>query len=219
MSDEVKVVRGPYRNGIRRRQEIIDTAARVFGQYGYTGGSLRQIADEVGVTPAALTRHFDSKEGLLAAVLADWDVQTDNRRPDLQQGLDYFYHLRETVRYHSTHRGLIELYLTLSGEASNTSHPAREFITGRYERVVRQAEGFLRDAIRDGDVLPMDDSVIEAEVRGVFALMDGTQLQWLLDPAMDVVGIFSHSLTIILERWTGHPVDWQRLDARTSVTP
>ena len=56
----VVVPRGPYQKGIRRRREIVDAASRIFARYGYGGGSLRQIADDVGVTPAALARHFET---------------------------------------------------------------------------------------------------------------------------------------------------------------
>ena len=47
----------------------------------------------------------------------------------------------------------------------------------------------------------MDDEQIEIESRGVFALMDGMQLQWLLDPSLPVVHMFEVQLNTILERW------------------
>ena len=61
--------RGPYRTGIRRREQIIATAITVFGEYGYAGGSIRTIADRVGVSHVTLLQHFGTKEGLLTAVL------------------------------------------------------------------------------------------------------------------------------------------------------
>ncbi len=44
------LTRGPYRNGIRRRREIIESAAKVFGQFGYAGGSLRNTVPQQSVT-------------------------------------------------------------------------------------------------------------------------------------------------------------------------
>jgi AcrR family transcriptional regulator len=64
--------RGPYRNGVVRRRQIVMAAAVAFGQYGYHGASLRQIADQVGATNATLIAYFGSKEGLLVAVLEHW---------------------------------------------------------------------------------------------------------------------------------------------------
>ena len=62
--------RGHYRKGIKRRQDIVKAASEVFAEFGYSGGSIRTIADRVGASPATLMQCFGSKEGLLAAVRA-----------------------------------------------------------------------------------------------------------------------------------------------------
>jgi hypothetical protein len=41
--------------------------------------------------------------------------------------------------------------------------------------------------------------------------MDGIQLQWLLDPTMDLVGTFQHCLGNIISRWTGGAVVWDEM--------
>lgn len=52
-----------------RREQILDTAVRMFRERGYGGVSMADIADEVGVTPSASYRHFTSKEELLATAV------------------------------------------------------------------------------------------------------------------------------------------------------
>lgn len=53
-----------------RRDLIIESAARLFEQQGYTATSVRQIADEVGCTEAALYYHFkEGKRELLKCVI------------------------------------------------------------------------------------------------------------------------------------------------------
>ncbi len=210
-------VRGPYKNGIKRRREIIESAAKVFGQFGYAGGSLRQIAQEVGVTPAALTRHFDSKEGLLLAVLDYWDEENDRAIPRSRQGLDRFLGMPTSVHHHTLDRGLIEMFLTVAAEASNPHHPANEHIRRRYERVIGNGVRELTRARDLGQVHPMTEEEIVAEVRGAYALMDGIQLQWLIDPSIDLIGIFKHGMGEIIGRWTGRPVDWDSV-LRSSAT-
>jgi len=55
---------------INRRDNIVDVAAQLFVQNGYDATSVRQIADVVGVTEAALYYHFkDGKRELLEAVI------------------------------------------------------------------------------------------------------------------------------------------------------
>jgi AcrR family transcriptional regulator len=52
-----------------RRELLVDTAARLFIEHGYAATSVRQIADAVGFTEAALYYHFkDGKRGLLQEV-------------------------------------------------------------------------------------------------------------------------------------------------------
>lgn len=51
------------------RDTILDTAAKLFSQQGYTGVSIRNIAQACGVTNAALYYHFKSKEDLFLAML------------------------------------------------------------------------------------------------------------------------------------------------------
>lgn len=50
------------------RDEIAQTALRLFGEHGIEATSLREIAKAAGVSPALVVHHFASKEGLVAAV-------------------------------------------------------------------------------------------------------------------------------------------------------
>jgi len=52
-----------------RRGEILDSAAAIFAEHGYTGGSMREIAGRVGVSEPALYRHFPSKEAIFLTML------------------------------------------------------------------------------------------------------------------------------------------------------
>ncbi|TPE46015.1 TetR/AcrR family transcriptional regulator [Pontibacter mangrovi] len=52
-----------------KKEHIIDTAERVFGEFGYEGASTRLLASEAGVNMAMLNYYFGSKDGLLRAVL------------------------------------------------------------------------------------------------------------------------------------------------------
>jgi len=53
-----------------RRGEILDAALAVFGEKGYEAGTMRQIAKRVGVSEPALYRHYESKEAILADIVA-----------------------------------------------------------------------------------------------------------------------------------------------------
>jgi AcrR family transcriptional regulator len=51
------------------RDAILDTSAKLFSQQGYTGVSIRDIAQACGMTNAALYYHFRNKEDLFLAML------------------------------------------------------------------------------------------------------------------------------------------------------
>lgn len=196
------VIRGPYRKGIERREQIIKTAAEVFGELGYVGGSLRAIADRVGASPATLIQYFGSKEGLLAAVLEDWTVQTKRvSLPESARGLAYFRQLRALMEFHVEHRGLLELFITMAAEATNPGHPAREFIQQRYATGLQLWTGKLREAIADGDIAPLTDAQIDAEIRILVAVLDGVELQWLLGADIDLPTLVSRHVDQAITRW------------------
>ncbi len=52
------------------RERILEVAARLFSEQGFAGTSIRDIADELGVTKAALYYHFPSKDAILGELVA-----------------------------------------------------------------------------------------------------------------------------------------------------
>ncbi|MFN7390141.1 TetR/AcrR family transcriptional regulator [Brevundimonas sp.] len=61
------------RNAAATRTAILDAAAKRFAAESYEQVGMRDIARDVGVDPALISRYFGSKEELFRAVLADCD--------------------------------------------------------------------------------------------------------------------------------------------------
>ena len=53
----------------RTRQQILETAERLFAEHGYDATSLQMIADEMGLTKAAVYYHFPAKVDIRHAIL------------------------------------------------------------------------------------------------------------------------------------------------------
>ena len=53
------------------RQRIQDVALELFTEHGYEATSLREIAERLGVTKAALYYHFKTKEDIVAGLMGD----------------------------------------------------------------------------------------------------------------------------------------------------
>ncbi len=52
------------------RTAILEAAARLYADLGYSAVSMRDVANEVGVTPANLYHHFEGKDDLIQQTLA-----------------------------------------------------------------------------------------------------------------------------------------------------
>jgi len=58
-----------HRSGMTTRDRIREVAVETFSSRGYEKSSLREIADELGITKAALYYHYRSKEELLVSLV------------------------------------------------------------------------------------------------------------------------------------------------------
>ena len=61
-----------------RRASIIKVAKRLFAHSGFHGVSIDEIVKEVGVSPAILYRHFESKDELYEAVLQEFSATRES---------------------------------------------------------------------------------------------------------------------------------------------
>ena len=59
------------------RARIQQIAVELFTEHGYEGTSLREIAEQLGVTKAALYYHFKSKEDIILSLVEDYQGQID----------------------------------------------------------------------------------------------------------------------------------------------
>jgi AcrR family transcriptional regulator len=173
--------RGEYAKSAERRQQIVDAAVEVFSSAGYRKGSLRDVADKVGLSQAGLLHHFPSKEHLLEAVLS-WrdDVTARQMGEPFPEGLDFLRALVQTAAYNATTPELVELHVIVSAEGTSADHPARGYFVGRYTYVIGLTRQAFERAAEEGQLRPGIDCASAA--RTLIALMDGLQVQWLLAP-------------------------------------
>jgi AcrR family transcriptional regulator len=172
--------RGPYAKSVRTRTAILDAALEVFAESGFSSGSLRNVADRVGISEAGLLHHFPSKAALLAAVLERRDEHARAEFDfDETDGRTVLTALVELARRNASAPGVVELFCRLSAEATAPEHPAHEYFQARYDRTRNLARAAFADLARRGELRP--GVVAESAARSSIALMDGLQLQWLLD--------------------------------------
>lgn len=188
---EAMARRGSYAKGVARREEILESALDVIGRKGYQSASLKEIADVVGVTPAALLHYFGSKEELFTAVLRKRD-ENDGLDPAVRGLDDARDGFVQVIRHNAEVPGLVELFSRLAVDAADPRHPARQFFLERSEKLREAfAEGFDSDADRSGVLEP------DTMARVIQAVADGLQLQWLIDPSVDMAGIIEKLIDVL----------------------
>ncbi len=202
MSTTTRALRGPYKPGIARRLQVVKAAVDVFGQYGFKGGTLQQVAERVGITPAAIEKLFGSKEQLLVAVLEHWGYETEDVIGPGTRGLAHLDAFRQLMKYHVRHKGLLELYIQMAAEATSPDHPARPFMIQRYNATLADMRHIFEDGINEGAFRPMTEQEIENEAEWLLATMDGLEIQFLLNPKFDLVGSFNRFVDHLVERLT-----------------
>lgn len=171
---------GTYPKGREKRQEILDKALEIIGREGYQKSTLRQVAQEVGLTNAGVLHHFASKEDLFGQVLARRDeinwVQTEGSETMVSRVID-------SMGINAKVPGLSNLYNSLLAEAASPTHAAHNFFIQRYSELSEH----LRKDIAQQQPEWSDEKCVRT-ARLILAAADGLQAQWLLDEEVDVVG-------------------------------
>ncbi len=191
--------RGPYANAPIQREKILRGALEYFGLKGYWGSSMRDIADHVGMSQASMRYYFGTKIELLTAVLGERDLITAEAagRAEMESG-SHLDGIVQIVIDNTKQPNIVRLFTILSAEATAEDHPAHEFFRARYERVSSSIAETLRSAAKAGETRPginVDDAA-----RLLLATMSGLQVQWLLDPHIDMAALFRDQMTHYLGR-------------------
>ncbi len=182
----------PYPKGVARRAQILRTALEVFATEGDRKASLRKIADRVGLTDTGVLHYFGSREELFLAVIDERDQAS---RDAAVGAVDPLEAIVRTVRHNMDVPGLVQLYVAMTAAAPEPGHPAGPYFEGRYTE--------LRSAIRTGiEVMQAEgrartDISAELLARLLVAAVDGAQLQWLIDPDIDMAEVVGALVTMI----------------------
>jgi TetR/AcrR family transcriptional regulator, cholesterol catabolism regulator len=121
------------------RELILDAATRLFGEKGYAGTTMRDIAGAVGILPGSLYAHIESKEALLLEIA--------------EVGFDQFLTLAREVAQSDDppdvrlRRAIVEHVTYVAGSRERTLvvlHQWRYLTGANYERIVEKRQRYER---------------------------------------------------------------------------
>ncbi|MEU1528452.1 TetR/AcrR family transcriptional regulator [Streptomyces fagopyri] len=151
-------------DGIKRqrrgdtRQRIQDVALELFSEHGYEKTSLREIAEHLDVTKAALYYHFKTKEDILKSLFQDLSKPMDEL-------IEWGRHQPRTL---ATKQEILHRYSNALADAA----PLFRFMQENQAAVreLRTGEDFKDRMIRMIDLLKEPDADLTNQVRCISAL-------------------------------------------------
>lgn len=178
--------------------DVLEAAARVVGRLGPASFTLRDVGDEVGLSPATLVQRFGTKRGLLIGIAAygaqkvdDWferSARQDGRPLDtLVQALVAGAEGLAKSGEGAHHLAFLQLDLSDPDLRGHT----RSF----FQSVRVNIHTLLDDAVAAGALEPVDT---EALAQAVEALYHGTLIVWAVEPKGRAEEALRRSLGLLL---------------------
>ncbi|MCE0765551.1 TetR/AcrR family transcriptional regulator [Pseudonocardia kujensis] len=155
--------------GAVMQEELIRTATRLFQAKGIRAVTLQEIADEVGLTKAALYHYFSNRDDLLRHVFGDW-LKRDIEKLDAVTSAPGT--TRERLRLYVRHHiecitGNIELYgLSFSAESELPDEVRAEFRKFKRESDLVVQE-IIREGMRSGEFVSSDENLTVFAIDGM----------------------------------------------------
>jgi AcrR family transcriptional regulator len=184
--------------GREQRERILRAALRLFTAQGFRGASLDAVAAEVGISRQGVLHYFPSKTHLLLGVL-DLRDETTIARAEERRESDFADGLIGVVADNQREPDLVRLYTVLAAESVAAEHPGHDRFQERYRSVRAALAAAIDEAQEAGQLDTAIDPVHLATL--LTAVMDGLQLQFLLDPeSVDMVEPLTALFTLLRAR-------------------
>lgn len=183
--------------GQQSREAILDVAERHFADNGFRKASIASIAEEVGMSDPGLLHHFVSKAGLLTSLLEQrFAVDKVKLREDEDLEYGEIFAMLQGIAEENTRRRIgVRLLMVILAESFAEDHPARGYFQERYRHVRDILADHLTQGQAKGDIPAGCDTRNLAT--GLVAMLDGLQMQWLLDDTIDMSAVSETMLHLL----------------------
>lgn len=171
-----------------RRREILAAAHRCFARRGFRDTTMRQIADEAGLTAGALYRYFDDRASLIRA-LAEWGR---GQKREAMQGIDagagvdglaaLVTELIGSLPAPDREDHPVRFDVRIWGEALGRP-PLHALVEGELADFRDLLAGYLEEERREGRI--REDVDVGTAARILISLLTGFELQTAYDPDLD----------------------------------
>jgi AcrR family transcriptional regulator len=197
-----------YAKSAAVQRTILEACSAAFGESGFHGVSMAEIARRAGISHTGLLHHFPRKEALLTAILALQDERTaeqmhERGRSADRDPVDVLREMVVSLMDEEPEVGIVELSAVLSGEATSLSHPAHAYFQGRYRNIRRYVGRQFARLAEEGRLASTQDAEHLAAL--LIASVEGLHQQWLYerDATVPIAAIVEGLLAALIPELRG----------------
>ena len=163
-----------------RRARVLAVATNLVGTKGFNNLSLKELAQECGISDAGVLHHFGSKEGLLLELLRERDREDERvlaqefpgqQLSETRSVEAILAVLRAIVVNNVARPEFVRLFAVLRAEAFVKNHSAHDYFARRDAATLDLFTKLVAPVVPDA----------LATARQVVAAMNGLESQWLLE--------------------------------------
>lgn len=173
-----------------RRNQILDAAQRCFKKQGFHKTTLRDIAQEFGMSAGHIYNYFSNKEAIIEA-LVELRTQEFLDMIDTDKFAD---HAARRAHGHKELGQVVDAYLNLDNTSLSIAIMNEALINPKVYEIVVAAASKVRNHIVEAQLLAMKEErryappyeVIESRCMTIRAMLEGLRLAHIFTPEMDV---------------------------------
>lgn len=160
-----------------RQEQIVHEAIKIIHQKGYTGLSIRELANKVGISEPAIYRHFRSKEEIILGILERMNKFGDLLRQELGKIPDT---RTKIIKLVEMHLNFLEANPEMTSVIfSEEIFEPREGIQQKVREIIRNRREFLNQLIeearRNGEVVDVPAQELSTVILGYIRMI---VLEW-----------------------------------------
>jgi AcrR family transcriptional regulator len=189
----------------RTREQLLQSAAAVVGQYGYREASVQRITAAAGLAQGTFYLYFDSRQALFDGLLPHFGLQMLDHVRERAAGVRGFFEIEEIGV-----RAVFE-YLTTNPwfwRVLNEAEVEAPVAWARHhEEVIRRYMKFLRRARQDGELAGYAESELDTVAQLLVAARDYLYRCKLIhhDPGKEIPDAVIRTYRRFIEHGLGRP--------------
>ena len=153
---------------LRKRQEILAAATRVFAEKGYASSTTKDIANEADLGESTLYNYFQSKRDILLAIIEENHVLFDALFLEMRGVADRASLVMLFVRSLDIFTSRLLFIRTILAEAWVDNDVLNNYVSVRLKQVSQMIEKFITLQVQAGVFRPIDPALGSRLALGMF---------------------------------------------------